>query len=160
MTQKPPVSSGNNAVDTNIEESGGIIQEQVVRTPDDTSYVEREHSTNVVLSARERQQRRAQRVKNAIFFVTHVIAIFTAIRLLLQLAGANPDNGFVGFVTIITAPFTLPFANLFGVPAPGYDVSPGSLLVAIPIYYLFAWIISKVVTSLMMRSVRTQYKDA
>jgi hypothetical protein len=136
-----------------LEDTGGIVEEQVVQTDDGSSYVKEKRATEIVRSPHERRELMARRTRHVIYFITHTIAIFTAIRLVLQVLDANPENGFVVFVTIITSPFTAPFNGLFGPAPPEYPIAASSLLFAIPIYYLFAWIIGRITTFAMMRTV-------
>lgn len=138
--------------DIDLRRKGGTVDERLVTTSDDRYYVSEEHSRRDIASAPERHQRRIQRVQRIIFFVTNVIAIFTFIRLLLELANANPNNGFFIFISLITAPFLAPFRSLFGYSQAGYEISVGALVFAILIYYLFAWIISRIVKFAMQRS--------
>jgi hypothetical protein len=138
--------------DINLRRKGGTVDERVIKTSDDSYYVTEEHSRREIASAPERHQRRIRRVQRIIFFVTNVIAIFTFIRLLLELANADPNNGFFVFISLITAPFLAPFRGLFGSSQVGYEVSVGALVFAILVYYLFAWIISRIVKFAMQRS--------
>ncbi len=86
---------------------------------------------------------RLRRIKKVVYFIVHVISIFILIRFVLVALGADPANMFANFVYTLTHPFILPFRGLFGdLPPPQYQVSvlEGPDLVAIFIYYLFAWI--------------------
>lgn len=128
--------------------SGRIIQEEVVQTPEDTEKKRIEHQEKVLLSPEEQRQQRIRRIQRVIYFIVHVITIFIAIRFFLVLLGVNPQNAFALFIYGITGPFLVPFLGLFGnVPEPTYGqaIFEASDLVAIGIYYLFAWIASKIV---------------
>jgi hypothetical protein len=109
-----------------------------------------------VATPAERRQLQIRRVRKGIFFVVHIIAVFFGIRIALALFGANPDNVFVNFMQVVTAPFAAPFANLFGMLSEtGGFVSALGLLFGIAVYYLFAWIIAGIATSLMSRPIKT-----
>lgn len=138
-----------------IEETGGVLRERVVRTPEGTTFTEEAQSTLAVPSPLERQQARAYRIRRIVYFVTHTIAIFTFIRFVLLLLGANPENVFTQFIVLITTPFVAPFIGLFGLPVPfdGTSQFDPSLLFAIAIYYLFAWIIARIATFAVTRPV-------
>lgn len=140
--------------DIDLRRKGGTVDEHLIRTLDDTYYEVEERSVRDIESASERHRRRIQQIQRFIFFVTNVLAIFTFIRLLLQLANADPNNGFFVFINLITAPFLAPFRGLFGPSAVGYEISVGALIFAIFVFYLFAWIISRVVKFTMQRSAR------
>jgi hypothetical protein len=138
--------------DIDLRRKGGTVEEHLIKTADDRYYVAEEHSRRDIASAPERHQRHIRRTQRIIFFVTNVIAIFTFIRLLLELANADPNNGFFIFISLITTPFLAPFRGLFGSSQVGYEISVGALVFAILIYYLFAWIISRIVKFAMQRS--------
>lgn len=142
-----------------IDETGGVVKEHVVRTPEGTTYVEETEAMQVVPSEAERRRARAHRIRRIVYFVAHTISIFTFIRFLLMLLGANPENAFSQFIMFITAPFVAPFINLFGPAQPldGLSRFDGSLLFAIAIYYLFAWIIAKTATFAVTHPTATQH---
>jgi uncharacterized protein YggT (Ycf19 family) len=97
-------------------------------------------------SQAETNRLRVQRARRVIYFIAHVLAIFLFIRFILMIAGANPASGFAAFVYGLTQIFAWPFRDLFGAaPDPQYQMNivDLSLLVAIAIYYLFAWIITR-----------------
>lgn len=70
-----------------------------------------------------------------------------ALRFLLRLLGANPNNGFADFIYSISQPFAAPFFGLFNYTA---DLGQGRFefetLVAILVYALLGWLLSKIVT--------------
>lgn len=129
-------------------DGGRVIQEKVVRTPDHTSARQVEESEVTLPSAEEKRSLRIHRIQRIIYFVVHVIAIFVAIRFVLVLLGVDPQNAFAIFIYGLTYPFLSPFLGMFGnVPEPTYgrSIFEAADLVAIAIYYLFAWIASKIV---------------
>jgi predicted metal-binding membrane protein len=113
-----------------------------------------------VASAAERRQLQIRRVRSAIYFVAHIIAILFGIRIALGLFGANPENAFFVFLQTITLPFAAPFINLFGMfgeSSSGFASALG-LLFGIAIYYLFAWIAAGIATSVMSRPIKTVHE--
>lgn len=86
----------------------------------------------------------AQRI---VWYVVGLIITLLALRLILQLLGANQDNGFVDFIYAISGVFAAPFFGMFSY-TPSYGVSyfEVSTLVAILIYALIGWGISKLFT--------------
>lgn len=86
----------------------------------------------------------AQRI---VWYVVGLIITLLALRLILQLLGANQGNGFVDFIYAISGVFAAPFFGMFSY-TPSYGVSyfEVSTLVAILIYALIGWGISKLFT--------------
>ncbi|MCU0492024.1 MAG: YggT family protein [Chloroflexaceae bacterium] len=106
-----------------------------------------EEVTRVVPNPRELRRRRMIRVQKAIYAVANIIAVMLFIRILLRGLGANPDNGFAQFYYTLSYPIFAPFANILGPEPPyGVPVLEGSSVVAIIIYYLFAWIIARLIS--------------
>ncbi len=136
-----------------------IIDEQ-------TTYVDGElHSTRterpqvVVHSAEDMAWLRWRGARRAVYFSIHVIAIFILIRFFLMMFGANPDNAFAAFIYGLTWFFIAPFVTLFGPgaePTYGVPVFNASALVAIAMYYLFAWIGLQTARILMRRRALNQ----
>jgi YggT family protein len=132
-----------------------VIKEQRVVTNGEETSTHIEETTVVVPSAARIEQRRYVRARRTVFTIVHIISIFIFIRFLLMLFGADPLNGFASFIYAITFPFVLPFQGLFGAdqqPALGVSMFAGSNLVAIVIYYLFAWIGSKIAQLVYLRN--------
>jgi hypothetical protein len=86
----------------------------------------------------------AQRV---VWYITGVIVALLALRLVLQLLGANVGNGFVDFIYSLSGVFAAPFFGMFSYE-PSYGVSyfEVSTLVAVIIYALVGWGIAKLFT--------------
>jgi uncharacterized protein YggT (Ycf19 family) len=86
-------------------------------------------------------------VERIIWLVFGIIIGLLALRFLLRLLGANPNNAFADFIYTISEPFAAPFYNLFS-----YDVNltqgrfEFEILVAILVYALVAWLLTKIVT--------------
>lgn len=86
----------------------------------------------------------AQRV---VWYIVGVIVALLALRLVLQLLGANEGNGFVDFIYSLSGVFAAPFFGMFSYE-PSYGVSyfEVSTLVAIVIYALIGWGVAKLFT--------------
>lgn len=84
---------------------------------------------------------------NAVWFIFGVITILLALRFILKLAGANPNNGFVDFVYSVSGVLSAPFDTIFGVTSATagrvHSVFEPSILVAIAVYALIAWGIAR-----------------
>ena len=86
----------------------------------------------------------AQRI---VWYIVGVIIALLALRLILQLLGANEGNGFVDFIYGLSGVFAAPFFGMFSYE-PSYGVSyfEISTLVAIVIYGLVGWGVAKLFT--------------
>lgn len=85
----------------------------------------------------------AQRV---IWFIVGIINVLLAIRFALLLLGANNDAGFVEFIYSLSNIFVAPFVGIFGTPVYGVSIFDISSLLAIAVYSLIAWGITKLLT--------------
>ena len=98
------------------------------------------------------------KVQNTIYLLFGILEGLLGIRFVLALLGANPAAGFTQFINTITNPFLAPFAGLFGKARSGGSVFDVSILVAILVYALIAWVLVKIVWLVMgdsRRGVRT-----
>ena len=95
--------------------------------------------------------RREQTIKiqKGIYLLFGILEGLLGIRFVLGLLGANPAAGFAQFIYSITQPFLAPFIGLFGTARSGGSVFDVSILVAIVIYALIAWVLVKIVGLLM-----------
>lgn len=88
------------------------------------------------------------RVVQLIRFAIFVIELIIAVRILLTLAGANPQAGFTSFVNTLSSPFVGPFATVFTNPLlNGHPFELGSLL-AMGIYAVLAYAAVRIVRGL------------
>jgi YGGT family len=76
-----------------------------------------------------------------------------AIRFILALAAANPNNGFASLIYAITGVFVAPFRTLFATPAVGGSVFEMYTLVAMLVYFLAWWAIVRLVEVVANRPV-------
>jgi hypothetical protein len=153
----PEEQKNDQNYNADVNEMGGIIEEKAVRTDEGSSYVHEERAAEVVPSEEKRHDLRVSRTKRAIFSIAHIIAVLIGVRMLLVLFNANPDSPFVNIWNVITAPLVAPFINLFGPPLEsGIAITAGSLLFGIFIYYVIAWIISKITSLIMSRPVSSR----
>ena len=89
------------------------------------------------------------RIQKGIYLLFGILEGLLGIRFVLELLGANPAAGFAQFIYGITDPFLAPFAGLFGTTRSGGSVFDVSILVAILVYALIAWVLVKIVGLLM-----------
>jgi hypothetical protein len=82
-----------------------------------------------------------------IYLTGGTIITLLALRFLLALLGANPNNAFADFIYTVSHPFAAPFFSLFS-----YDQTLGSsrfelgTLVAIVVYTLLTGLLARLVT--------------
>lgn len=82
-----------------------------------------------------------------VWYIVGVIVTLLALRLVLQLLGANDDNGFVSFIYGLSGIFAAPFFGMFSYePTYGISYFEVSTFVAILIYLLLGWGIARLVT--------------
>jgi uncharacterized protein YggT (Ycf19 family) len=109
-----------------------VIEEPTV-TAAQPAVVESEHRMNVAA--------------RLVYLIGGVIITLLALRFLLALLGANPNNGFANFIYTLSHPFAAPFFSLFS-----YDQTLGSsrfelgTLVAIVVYALLTALLARLVT--------------
>ncbi len=104
----------------------------------------------------------SSRIRQVIYLLFSILEALLAIRFILMLLGANPASGFASLIYGITDPFLLPFAGLFGQPAAGGSVIEVNTLVAMIVYPLVAWLLSRLVSLVMgddRAAVRTRRVD-
>lgn len=82
-------------------------------------------------------------IRRLVWFIAGLISIIIALRFVFLLLGANRDAGFTDFIYSLSAPFVAPFVGIFGEPTYGTSVFEVSSLLAIVIYALIAWAITK-----------------
>lgn len=87
---------------------------------------------------------------NIVWYLYGLIAMILVARFVLKIAGANPGNGFVDFVYSISGALSAPFDTAFGVSGVNAgevnSVFEPSILVAIAVYGLIAWGITRLLT--------------
>ena len=86
-------------------------------------------------------------ITNIVWYVYGVVAILLALRFILKLTGANSVNSFVSFIYSVTKVLSAPFDSMFNVSSVSTSTTTSvfepSIIVAIVIYALIAWGITK-----------------
>lgn len=104
----------------------------------------REEPDTEVVAPRESGSVVAARI---VWFVTGVIVSLLALRMLLQLLGANQGNVVVDLIYGLSGFFAMPFFGMFSYePTYGVSYFETSTLAAIAIYALLGWGIARLVT--------------
>jgi uncharacterized protein YggT (Ycf19 family) len=97
-----------------------------------------------------------RRAVEVTYLVFGIIEGLLAIRLVLKLLAANPKAGFTNFIYGVTDFFMAPFRNLL--PAVGSGSPPGavletSVIIAIIVYALIAWVLARLIVIMFFRNV-------
>jgi hypothetical protein len=85
----------------------------------------------------------ALRVNMMVYWIFGLIEGLIAIRFVLKALGAEPTAGFAQFIYGITAPLVAPFVGLFGNPGSSGSVLELNSLIAMVVYALVGWLISR-----------------
>jgi len=104
-----------------------------------------------------------RRAVEVTYLVFGIIEGLLAIRLILKLLGANPQAGFTNFIYGLTNFFMAPFRNLL--PAVGTGSSSGAVLetsvvIAIIVYALVAWVLARLIVILFFRNVTVSRRSS
>ena len=117
-------------VNSGVDQDGAVVRER-------TSSVESKSNPKTT-------------VVNLVWYIFGLVAILLALRLILKLTGANSSNGFVSFIYSVSGALSAPFDSVFGVKSAEAgstkSVFEPSILVAIAVYALIAWGITKLLT--------------
>lgn len=130
-TQEPPQG-------TEIQET--TLEQKTILDEDDNTTVKKK------TVARKHQVSRIVIAQRILWFVVGLVNAVIALRFIFLLFGANQEAGFTGVIYAVSAPFVAPFVGIFGEPVLGDLVIEASSLLAIVIYLLVGWIISKILT--------------
>lgn len=118
----------------------------------DGSVVGQDIGTAAIYDRVEARRSSADWISGVISFIVAVIAILIAIRLVLKLLAANTESSFTSLVYGVTNPLVAPFQNIFGTPAAGNGaVFEVSSLLAIAIYLLVGWLLTRLVQLVLDR---------
>lgn len=92
------------------------------------------------------------RINGIIWLLFGVLAVIIGMRVVLKLLAANPENGFASFIYRVARAFVWPFFGLVAEPASNGNVVELSSIIAIIVYLLVAWGITRLVYLVMMPS--------
>jgi len=161
------------------------VREDITETPDGTSVVRTDRSTEVtggaiddptgtrsasVMRTRERttviptkaeqHTRTLSQVRNIIYFIVSIISVLILGRFILLMLGANETNGFAHFVYSVSYPLVAPFLGLFG-RSMEYGASYFEFedLIAIAVYALVGSGLYKLVQLILHPADETHYSS-
>lgn len=93
------------------------------------------------------------RANQVIWYIVGILNVFLLFRFILKLLSANPEAAFTNFIYTVTKPFISPFLTVFGISTVENIVFEWTTILAIVVYTLVAWGISKLI--LMSTTVST-----
>jgi YGGT family len=83
------------------------------------------------------------KIVDYVWYVLAVLEVFLAARFFFELTAAGPAAGFVKFIYAVTQPFVWPFNGIFGSPQSGNNVFDANILIAMAVYAVIAWGITR-----------------
>lgn len=129
-----------------------VIHEEVVQTPLGAESTVVEQRTHVLPTPAERSIGNLVRIQQVVWLLVGIIVSLIGLRFILLAVGANMTAGFGALLYGITQPLVAPFLPLFN--EQGKALSSGAVIesgsvVAIAIYALLGWVITKVLALVM-----------
>ena len=117
-----------------------------------------EHHQAVNLDEKERgiaaanQNSSVARIVNIVYFLFGALELLLAIRVILQLIGVNPSNGFASFIYALSTPFVALFASLMQNPTlGGTSVLEITTLIAMLVWGIVAWLVGRLLWLVLSR---------
>jgi len=103
--------------------------------------------------ADQRWNAKLNRVVTIAYSLVTALEVLLLLRFVLRLFGANPENYFASFIYTLSEPFVAPFSTLFISPTfnGGANIFDVNLLIAIFVYALLVFLVSKLVLSIGLR---------
>jgi uncharacterized protein YggT (Ycf19 family) len=140
-----------------------IVRDDVGGTVREESHVTRDAAGASIAdsAAVVRSFNPGRRAMELTYLVFGIIEGLLLIRLVLKLLGANPQAGFTTFIYGLTDVFMAPFRNLL--PTVGSSsgaVLEVSVLVAIIVYALVAWVVARLIVILFFRDVTISQRSS
>ena len=123
----------------------GKLTESINTGVDEDGAVVRESTRSVHTKADSRTT-----AVNFIWYMYGLVSMLLGIRMIMKLFGANSTNRFVDFIYSVSGVLSAPFDTIFGVTkakaGSTQSIFEPSILVAIAVYALIAWGITKLLT--------------
>jgi len=86
-----------------------------------------------------------------VWLVLGILEAFLALRFVLKLIAANPDNPFAAFIYNATSIFLAPFVGLTGTPSAAGMVLELSTMIAMVVYGLVGWALERLIWVIFYR---------
>lgn len=131
---------------------------------DDTreSEIDEYGETEVAEDDAAHRENEIGRINGIIWLLLGILEVIIGMRVLLKLLAANPDNSFANFIYRIARVFVWPFFGLVAEPTANGSVFEVSSIIAMIVFLLIAWGITRLIYLVMMpsrvRHVRTVHK--
>ncbi len=111
-----------------------------------------QHNQELTLRENERrvaaanQNSSTARIVYIVYFLFSIVELLLALRIVLHLVGANPDNGFANFIYALSAPFVALFASLLQNPVLSTTATIEiTTMIAMIVYAILAWLIGRLI---------------
>lgn len=78
-----------------------------------------------------------------VWYIVGLIEVLLIFRFLLKLFGANADAAFTNFIYTLSIPFAVPFSSVFGISKVESSLFEWTTLLAMLVYLLIGWGITK-----------------
>jgi uncharacterized protein YggT (Ycf19 family) len=142
--------------DTNFvrDEPAGVVREESRVTTTGEGPIA-DDSTEVVSKVSP-----GRRAIEIIYLVFGIVNGLLLVRLILKMLGTNPDAPFSSFVYGLTDFFLGPFKGLLPATVNGRSIFEPTVLIAIVIYALLAWVLAKIVVIAYSRSVVVSHRSS
>lgn len=86
------------------------------------------------------------RIVNIVYFLFGALEFLLAVRVILHLMGANPNNGFATFIYALSAPFVALFSTLLRNPTLSQTAMlEVTTMIAMLVYAILAWLIGRLI---------------
>jgi hypothetical protein len=128
----------------------GRHEERVDRNVERHQNLNLEEKTRGIAAAN--QNSAVARIVNIVYFMFGALELLLAIRVILQLIGANAGNGFASFVYGLSAPFVALFASLLQNPAlTATSVLEITTIIAMLVWAIVAWLTGRLLWLVLSR---------
>lgn len=126
------------------------------------SQVDEYGETEVAEDNAAHRENEIGRINGIIWLLLGILEVVIGMRVVLKVLAANPDNSFASFIYRIARVFVWPFFGLVAEPTSNGSVLEVSSIIAMVVFLLIAWGITRLVYLVMMpsrvRRVRTVHR--
>jgi len=109
------------------------------------------HREEVVRDVGSERRQQLDRVSQLIWLLLGIADGLIALRVILKLIAANPENDFADFIYSITKPLVSPFFGITGTPAANGSVLEIGSIIAMVVYFFAAWIVVRLISLIFAR---------
>jgi hypothetical protein len=108
--------------------------------------------TEVAEDTAAHRENEISRITGIIWLLFGILEVTIGMRVVLKLLAANPDNSFASFIYRIARVFVWPFFGLVAEPTSNGSVFEVSSIIAMIVYLLIAWGITRLIYLVMKPS--------